>query len=741
MATVSETYRVEGMSCTACAQSVESMLSSVKGVERAEVNYATNTASVEYNDKITEIASIKLALQSIGYDLAEDPGIDLEKLQKLEDKKLRSNRRKTFQSIGFSIPVVILAMAFHHLPFVNLIMLFLTIPVIGWFGREFFIHAYKRAIHFSANMDTLVAIGTGAAFIFSLINTLFPAYLEKQGLEPHVYYEAAATIISLILLGRYFEERAKFRTSGSIKKLMGLGVKTALVDRDGSEIEMPVDQVLPGDIILVRPGDTIPVDGRVISGASSVNESMITGEPVPVYKKEGDVLIGATINGTGSLRMVAEKVGQDTMLARIIRKVQEAQGSKAPVQKLADRIAGIFVPAVIGAAAITFLGWWFFGPEPSLTYGFISAITVLIISCPCALGLATPTAIMVGIGKGAENGILIKDARSLEIAHSLDVIILDKTGTITEGQASVTGWHWAENEADQDKIRSIVMSAEKLSEHPVARAIAMHLESENVDGTKIDFFESITGKGIKIESGGTKFIMGNRGLMTENKVILPLEEEETEAKWAAEGMTINYISSDGKLLCMIAVTDPIKEDAAEAIRRLKESGLEVQMITGDHPKAAERVAKAVGIEHFRADATPEGKLDYVKELQSKGLKVGMTGDGINDAPALAQADVGIAMGTGTDIAMETAEITLVKGSLNKILSAVALSRRTMKTIRQNLFWAFIYNLIGIPVAAGLLFPFFGILLDPMIAGAAMAFSSVSVVTNSLRLRNIDLSNL
>jgi Cu2+-exporting ATPase len=508
------------------------------------------------------------------------------------------------------------------------------------------------------------------------------------------------------------------------------------VVRDGQEIELPVEQVIKGDTLLIRPGDRIPVDGRVISGNSTIDESMITGESMPVTKRAGDQVTGATINGNGSFRMVAEKVGDETMLAQIIRRVKEAQGSKAPVQKLADKIAGIFVPAVILAAVTSFLGWWLFGPEPSLTYAFITSITVLIISCPCALGLATPTAIMVGIGRGAEMGILIKDARSLEIIRSLDVIVLDKTGTITEGKAKVTDWHWATEVKNKDEVFSIIISSEKLSEHPVARAIASFLEGGNPVTVTVEKFESITGQGIKTEYEGTSYLLGNIRLMEANGITIPDIEKQVVAQWVEEAKSVNYIAQDRQLIGLVAVTDPVKADSADAIYALNSMGPEVHMITGDHPKAASRVAKAVGITQFRAQMTPESKLEYVKELQLKGLKVGMTGDGINDAPALAQADVGIAMGTGTDVAMETAEITLVKGSLHKISTAVRLSAKTMRTIRQNLFWAFVYNLIGIPVAAGILFPFFGILLDPMIAGAAMAFSSVSVVANSLRLRKI-----
>jgi Cu2+-exporting ATPase len=739
MAKVTATFRVEGMSCTACAQSVESMLSEAKGVDSAQVNYSANTVLVSYNDRLTGFQQLKTAVESIGYSLAEDDGGDIEALQQAEKNRLKVSRNKLIYSAIFSIPVVILAMVFHKLPYVNPVMMALTLPVMAWFGRDFFIHAWKRAMYLSANMDTLVAIGTGTAFLFSAFNTLFPSYLVKQGIEPHVYFEAAAVIITLILTGRYFEEKAKFSTSGSIRKLIGLSAKTATVIRNEEEIELLIEQVLKGDILLIRPGEKIPVDGKIINGGSSIDESMITGESMPVKKHAGDQVIGATINGTGSFRMVAEKVGEETILAQIIRRVKEAQGSKAPVQKLADKIAGIFVPVVLVIAAITFLGWWFFGPSPSLTYAMISSITVLIISCPCALGLATPTAIMVGIGKGAENGILIKDAQSLEIARQLDVIVLDKTGTITEGKAKVAKWQWADNlNEDKKVIKSLILAAEQRSEHPIARAVAAHLTDQGVAAALIDHFESITGKGIRVKLNNKDYYIGNKALLEMSHITVGAREEQVAEGWVDQAMSVNYVGSESGLICMFAVTDPIRPDAAEAIRELKKAGLKVHMLTGDHPGAAARIAAAAGIDVFRAGMTPESKLDYIKELQSKGLKVAMTGDGINDAPALAQADVGIAMGTGTDVAMETAEITIVRGSLHKIATAITLSGKTMKTIRQNLFWAFFYNLVGIPVAAGVLFPFFGILLNPMLAGAAMAFSSVSVVMNSLRLKKFKL---
>jgi Cu2+-exporting ATPase len=733
MAVKKEIFRVEGMSCAACASSVESMLMSQEGVRSVAVSFAGERATVEYEPGKIGFQALKQAIQDIGYDLFEDVAEDADTVDERAERRLAVSKRKTGLAIAFSIPVFIIAMFFPALPYSQWIMLGLTIPVVFIFGREFYINAYKRALHLSANMDTLVALGTGAAFLFSIFNTLFPEVFLERGLESHVYYEAAVVIISLILLGRYLEERARSKTSASIKKLMGLGVRSAVVLRNGREEEIPIDRVVPGDIILVRPGDKVPVDGTLTEGRSWVDESMITGEAVPVEKKGGDQVIGGTINKEGSFRMEARKVGSDTLLAQIIQQVKEAQGSKAPVQKLADKVAGIFVPIVIIIALISFSSWYFFGPDPRLTYAFTILVTVLIIACPCALGLATPTAIMVGIGKAAEQGILIKDANSLENAHHLDVVILDKTGTLTEGKAEVTDVLWIDWKEDEG-IKSIILAAEKRSEHPIARAIALHFEKKGIEDQGLDEFESIPGRGVRVSKGGNTYLLGNRKLIEESNVRLSERSLQMAEELQSQARTVNFLTLGDELKVILAVADPIKETSTGAIGRLKELGIEVHMVTGDHHKAAVRVAKAVGIEHYLAGASPADKLDYIKKLQAEGRKVAMTGDGINDAPALAQADVGIAMGTGTDVAMESADMTLIKGNLDKLATAVQLSKQTMRTIRQNLFWAFFYNIIGIPIAAGILFPFTGILLNPMIAGAAMAFSSVSVVTNSLRLR-------
>jgi Cu2+-exporting ATPase len=722
------------MHCASCASSVESMLGAMDGIDQANVNFADESVLVNYDEAAVSEEKMKEAVQQIGYDLILEQKTDLKAEQEKEDKKLRKARNKALYAIAFSLPVFILSMFLPDFPFRNWIMLALVVPVITWFGREFFEIAWKQAKNFKANMDTLVALGTGAAFLFSLFNTLFPEYLQSRGITPHVYYEAAAVIISLILLGRYFEARAKSRTSDSIKKLMGMQVKTAKVLRNNEEVEIPVDEVEVGDIVQVRPGEKIPVDGEVVDGYSSVDESMITGEPIPVEKQRGDKVIGATLNKTGSFQIKAEKVGADTMLSQIINMVKEAQGSKAPVQKLADKIAGIFVPAVIIIAIVSAIIWFAVGPSPQLTYSFVTLVTVLIVACPCALGLATPTAIMVGIGKGAENGILIKDASILEKVNEIDAIVVDKTGTITTGEPVVSSMKWVKNQKDEELL-NMVYTVENKSEHPLAQAISDYLSNVAHNGFSVDEFESITGKGIEASYKDNQLLIGSHSLMEQYEIEVPQslhDESEDEKRTVATNV---YVARNKKVELMFSIEDKVKPTSLQAIHDLQMSGVSVHMLTGDNYNVAKDIAQRAGLENFKAGVMPEDKLNYVRKLQEQGHKVAMVGDGINDSPALAQADVGIAMGKGTDVAIESAEITLVKGDLEKIKSSIELSKDTLKTIKQNLFWAFIYNIIAIPIAAGVLYPINGFLLNPMIAGGAMSFSSVSVVMNSLRLKS------
>ena len=728
------TYKVSGMHCASCASSVESMLGTMEGVGKANVNFADESVLVEYDDASVSEPEMKKAVQQIGYDLILEQETDLGAEREKEKLKLKKSRNRALYAIGFSLPVFVISMFLPELAYRNWIMLAFVIPVITWFGREFFEIAWKQAKNFKANMDTLVALGTGAAFLFSLFNTLFPEYLQSRGITPHVYYEAAAVIISLILLGRYFEAKAKSRTSASIKKLMGMQVKTAKVIRNEEEVEVPVDQVQSGDVVQVRPGEKIPVDGEIINGYSSVDESMITGEPLPVEKSEGDKAIGATLNKTGSFQIRAEKVGADTMLSQIINMVKEAQGSKAPVQKLADKIASIFVPVVIVIALVSAAIWYLVGPSPQLTYAFVTLVTVLIVACPCALGLATPTAIMVGIGKGAENGILIKDAGILEKVNEIDTIVVDKTGTITAGEPVVSQMKWADRKKD-DELMDLVYAIESKSEHPLAEAISDFLSNKAQNGFTIDEFESVTGKGIEARYKDNQLLIGSQSLMEQYEIEIPqsLQDESVAGKKAIA--TYVYVARNKQVEMVFNIEDKIKPTSLKAIDDLQKSGISVHMLTGDNEAVAHEVAQKAGIEKYKAKVMPQDKLDYVKQLQSQGHKVGMVGDGINDSPALAQADIGIAMGKGTDVAIESAEITLVKGDLEKIRSAIELSKETLKTIKQNLFWAFIYNIIAIPIAAGVLYPINGFLLSPMIAGGAMSFSSVSVVMNSLRLKS------
>lgn len=727
-------FKVEGMHCASCSSSVESMLGSMEGVNQARVNFADESVFVEYDTEKLTPSNMKKAVQKIGYDLVIEQKTDLDREAAKEKEKLNKAGKKAFLAIAFSLPVFIISMFLPELPFRNWILLVLTLPVITWFGREFFQIAWKQARRGTTNMDTLVALGTGAAFIFSLFNTVFPEYLLSRGITPHVYYEAAAVIVSLILLGRYFENRAKSRTSDSIKRLMGLQVKTAKVLRDGEEIEIPVDQVAVDDTVQIRPGEKIPVDGKIIQGYSSVDESMITGEPLPVEKSKGDRVIGATLNKTGSFQIKAEKVGSDTVLSQIIQMVREAQGSKAPVQKLADKIAAIFVPVVIAIAIVSAIIWYLAGPSPQLTYAFVTLVTVLIIACPCALGLATPTALMVGIGKGAENGILIRDATILEKVNRVDSIVVDKTGTITTGQPVVSDMKWITGKQNEELL-NLVYTVESKSEHPLAEAIIGYLQGRAQNGYDLQTFDSHTGQGIQASYGDDELLIGNQSLMRKKDVTIPRElVEGIEEKQKGVASQV-FVARNGRLELLFRIEDEIKATSVKAIKELREAGIEVHMMTGDNSEVARNVANKTGIENYMAGVMPQDKLEYVKKLQAEGHQVAMVGDGINDSPALAQADIGIAMGQGTDVAIESAQITLVKGDLEKIRSAIELSKSTLKTIKQNLFWAFFYNVIAIPIAAGVLYPVNGFLLNPMVAGAAMSFSSVSVVMNSLRLKS------
>ncbi len=728
--TIRKQYGVLKMTCASCAVSVESMIKSVNGVVNASVNFANATVMVEMIPEAVTFDQLQTVVQNIGYDLVDEEDGTSESLEEIHEKQYRTLQKRTWGAIFFALPTAIIGMFLMDMPYADYIMWALSTPVVLWFGKDFFVNAWKQAKHRSTNMDTLVALSTGVAYLFSVFNTLFPGFWHERGLHGHVYFEAAAVVIAFILIGKLLEEKAKGNTSEAIKKLIGLRPKTVtVIHHGGHQMEMPIEKVNIGDRILVKPGERIAVDGKVVEGSSYIDESMLTGEPVPASKSEGDKVFAGTINQMGTLQFTAEKVGAETLLAQIIQTVQDAQGSKAPVQKLVDRIASIFVPVVIVIAMAAFAAWAFFGGANGITQGLLSLVTVLVIACPCALGLATPTAIMVGVGKGAENGILIKDAESLELAKKIDTLVLDKTGTITIGSPTVMDIKWADDEPD---LPNVLLSLEKNSEHPLAQAVVAHLS--DAKALSVIDFESITGKGVKGTVIGTTWHLGNQRLMNDLKVSIPTEMQQAADAWAEKAYTVVWLADEKSVRGVVALADAIKEGSREAIQRLAEEGIEVHMLTGDNRSTAAHVAKEVGITHFVAETLPQDKATYISSLQAKGKTVGMVGDGINDSTALAQADVGIAMGKGSDIAMDVAKMTIVSSDLRKIPEAIKLSRLTVGAIRQNLFWAFIYNIVGIPIAAGVLYPFTGYLLNPMIAGAAMALSSVSVVGNSLRLK-------
>ncbi|MEH2071930.1 MAG: heavy metal translocating P-type ATPase [Nostoc sp.] len=748
------TLKLRGMSCASCARGIEDAINSVPGVNECIVNFGAEQATVKYDPKRTDLEAIQEAVNAAGYSAyplqeqnlmaGED---DAEKRHRLRES--RDLMRKV--AVGGIVSTVLLIgslpmMTGLHLPSIPVwlhnpwVQLILTTPVQFWCGYSFYINSWKAFKRHTATMDTLIALGTSAAYFYSLFPTLFPSFFINQGLIPDVYYETATVVITLILLGRLFENRAKGQTSQAIRKLIGLQAKTARLIRNGREVDVPIEEVEIGDMILVRPGEKIPVDGEVIEGASTIDEAMVTGESVAVKKQPGDEVIGATINKTGSFKFRATRVGSDTVLAQIVQLVQQAQGSKAPIQRLADQVTGWFVPAVIAIAILTFIIWY--NIMGNVTLALMTTVGVLIIACPCALGLATPTSVMVGTGKGAENGILIKGAESLELAHQIQTIVLDKTGTITQGKPTVTDFVAVNGTLNSNEIKLIQLAAsvERSSEHPLAEAVVRYAQSQEVRLADVRDFQALAGSGVqgivfeRLVQIGTQRWMSELGIDTQ-----ALQQDKERLEYL--GKTAIWLAIDGQIQGLMGISDAIKPTSIQAIRALQKLGLEVAMLTGDNRRTAESIAREVGIERVLAEVRPEQKAATVQKLQSEGKIVAMVGDGINDAPALAQADIGMAIGTGTDVAIAASDITLISGDLRSIVTAIQLSRATIRNIQQNLFFAFIYNIIGIPIAAGILFPIFGWLLNPIVAGAAMAFSSVSVVMNALRLRKFEAKSV
>jgi P-type Cu+ transporter len=761
------TLQVGGLEWAVSGEPLERELRALTGVLTAEVNIATGGAHVRYLPDVVTPADLESAVSAAGYALSApvdvaDPAERERMAREAEYRDLRN--RFAFSGVialvvmVASMPLMVRDVHHHEADLFHRVMapldavfqrvfpwlyavdpqllawsLFvLTTPVVFWAGRQFYKGAWSGLLHRSADMNTLIAVGTGAGYLFSVVATAFPGLFTRAGLPADVYYEAVVMIIALILLGKMLEARAKGRTSAAIRKLAGLQPRSARVVRDGETVDLAIEEVRVGDVIVVRPGERIPVDGQVVEGRSAVDESLLTGEPIPVEKGPGDEVVGGTINGQGSFRFEARKVGRDTALAQIVKLVRDAQGSKAPIQRLADRISGIFVPVVVAIAVLAGLIWLVVGPAPSFIFALVTFITVLIIACPCALGLATPTAVMAGTGAGAERGVLFKGGESLETAHRVRTVVLDKTGTITEGRPTVVEVVTADG-VDGDDVLRLAASLETASEHPLAAAIVEAARGRGLPLSDPTDFFATGGRGAEAVVEGALLHVGNGAFMAEQGIDTGPLAAAAE-RMASEARTPVFVGVEGRALGVLAIADPVKPSSAAAIRRMKEMGLEVVMLTGDHRATAEVIGRQVGVDRVVAEVLPKGKVEEIRRLQSEGLVVAMVGDGLNDAPALAQADVGIAIGTGTDVALEASDVTLVSGDLNGVPTALRLSRRTMRVIRQNLFWAFIYNMLGIPIAAGVLYPFFGVLLSPVFASAAMAFSSLSVVTNSLRLR-------
>lgn len=743
------TLKLNGMSCASCANTIDRAIRSTPGVMDCTVNFGAELATVQYQSRQVTPDELQQAIARAGYTatpLAEmgvgaegaDPATGRTEARDLTVKVIVGGCLSALLVFG-SLPAMLGVMLpfippwLHH-PWVQLI---LATPVQFWGGYSFYTGAWKAFKNHTATMDTLVTLGTSVAYGYSLLPTLLPAFFRNQGLAPDVYYEASAVIITLILLGRLLENRAKRQTSAAIRQLIGLQARTAHIIRDGQEVEVPIQAVQVGDVVLVRPGEKIPVDGEIVTGRSKVDESMVTGESVPVPKQVGDEVIGATINQTGSFQFRATRVGKDTVLAQIVHLVQQAQASKAPIQRLADRVTSWFVPAVIAVAIATFIIW--LSTTGNLTLAMITTVGVLIIACPCALGLATPTSIMVGTGKGAEHGILIKGADSLELAHTLQTIVLDKTGTLTQGQPTVTHFVTVQGTDSELKLLQFAAAVERQSEHPLAAAVVRYAQSQQVELREAQEFAAIAGSGVQGSVAGHWVQIGTQRWMAELGIDTTALQQPKQ-RWEAAGKTVIWIAIDGAVAALMAIADALKPDAVAAVQTMKGMGLEVVMLTGDNRPTAAAIAAEAGISRFYAEVRPDQKAAQVAALQREGKTVAMVGDGINDAPALAQADVGMAIGTGTDVAIAASDITLISGDLQGIVTAIQLSRATIRNIRQNLVFAFIYNTAGIPLAAGILYPFLGWLLNPMIAGAAMALSSVSVVTNALRLRNFQPSS-
>ena len=746
-----KTYAIDGMTCASCAQVVEKVVNKLPGVVKASVNLATEKMFVDFDPSILNVSDITKAVADAGYSATEefDSTDNVDKDREKKQQHIKQMWKRFWLSAIFAVPLLYIAMG--HMvglplpsvinPMSNatnfaLVQLVLTIPIL-YLGRSFFTVGFKALFKGHPNMDSLVALGTSAAIIYSVYGTIMVLNGNHHS-SMELYYESAGVILTLITLGKYFEAVSKGKTSEAIKKLMGLAPKNAIVIRNNEEVEIPVDAVQLDDIIVVRPGEKIPVDGVIVEGSTSIDESMLTGESIPVEKKIGDNVIGASINKNGGFRFKATKIGKDTTLSQIIKLVEDAQGSKAPIAKLADKISGVFVPIVIILAILSGLAWFIIGGE-SWIFALTITISVLVIACPCALGLATPTAIMVGTGKGAENGVLIKSGDALETTHKIKTIVFDKTGTITEGKPKVTDVVTTEN-ISQDELLRLAASAEKGSEHPLGDAIVNGAVEKNLNLAKTDSFEALPGHGIEVSIEGSTLLLGNRKLMDDRQINLG-NLAQTSDNLAEQGKTPMYIAKDGEIAGIIAVADTIKQNSKQAIKKLHKMGIEVAMITGDNKRTADAIAKQVGIDRVLSEVLPEDKASEVKKLQAEGKKVAMVGDGINDAPALAQADIGIAIGSGTDVAMESADIVLMRSDLMDVPTAVELSKSTIKNIKENLFWAFAYNTLGIPVAMGLLHLFGGPLLNPMIAGAAMSFSSVSVLLNALRLKRFKPSSI